>query len=105
MAFNIETVEKELNLDKMGIQGQVIALTVASIWEEQSLKDKKECYEALSADIEKMKSNEWIIERIDDLQSHSNEMEEMTKLLEMMNNDISMLELLSEPMRDGSEWN
>lgn len=94
MAFNIETVKKELNLDKMGIQGQVIALTVASIWEEQSLKDKKECHEALSADVEKMKTDEWIMEHIDNLEAHNNEMEEMTKLLEMMNNDISMLELL-----------
>lgn len=59
------------------------------IWEDMSIKDRQEGITALQNDINKMTTNDYIIHNVENLQEHMNEMREMQKAADHMEEHLN----------------
>lgn len=59
------------------------------IWEDMSIKDRQEGITALQNDIDKMTTNDYIIHNVENLQEHMNEMREMQKAADHMEEHLN----------------
>lgn len=59
------------------------------IWEDMSIKDRQDGITALQNDIDKMTTNDYIIHNVENLQQHMNEMREMQKAADHMEEHLN----------------
>lgn len=59
------------------------------IWEDMSIKDRQDGITALQNDIDKMTTNDYIIHNVENLQEHMNEMREMQKAADHMEEHLN----------------
>lgn len=59
------------------------------IWEDMSIKDRQDGITALRNDIDKMTTNDYIIHNVENLQEHMNEMREMQKAADHMEEHLN----------------
>lgn len=59
------------------------------IWEDMSIKDRQEGITALQNDIDKMTTNDYITHNVENLQEHMNEMREMQKAADHMEEHLN----------------
>lgn len=59
------------------------------IWEDMSIKDRQEGITALQNDIDKMTTNDYIIHNVKNLQEHMDEMREMQKAADHMEEHLN----------------
>lgn len=59
------------------------------IWEDMSIEDRRKGITALQNDINKMTTNDYIIHNVENLQEHMNEMREMQKAADHMEEHLN----------------
>lgn len=59
------------------------------IWEDMSIKDRQDGITALQNDIDKMTTNDYIIHNVENLQEHMDEMREMQKAADHMEEHLN----------------
>lgn len=59
------------------------------IWEDMSIEDRQDGITALQNDIDKMTTNDYIIHNVENLQEHMNEMREMQKAADHMEEHLN----------------
>lgn len=59
------------------------------IWEDMSIEDRQKGITALQNDINKMTTNDYIIHNVENLQEHMNEMREMQKAADHMEEHLN----------------
>lgn len=80
---------KVVDFNKLPL-GPAMALNMTqAIWEDMTIKDRQDGITALQNDIDKMTTNDYIIHNVENLQEHMNEMREMQKAADYMEEHLN----------------
>lgn len=80
---------KVVDFNKLPLVPAMALNMTQAIWEDMSIKDRQDGITALQNDIDKMTTNDYIIHNVENLQEHMNEMREMQKAADHMEEHLN----------------
>lgn len=80
---------KVVNFNKLPLVPATALNMTQVIWEDMSIEDRQKGITALQNDINKMTTNDYIIHNVENLQEHMNEMREMQKAADHMEEHLN----------------
>lgn len=80
---------KVVDFNKLPIVPAMALNMTQTIWGDMTIKDRQEGITALRNDINKMTTNDYIIHNVENLQEHMNEMREMQKAADYMEEHLN----------------
>lgn len=80
---------KVVDFEKLPLVPAMALNMTQAIWEDMSIEDRQKGITALQNDINKMTTNDYIIHNVENLQEHMNEMREMQKAVDHMEEHLN----------------
>lgn len=80
---------KVVDFNKLPLVPAMALNMTQAIWEDMTIKDRQDGITALQNDIDKMTTNDYIIHNVENLQEHMNEMREMQKAADYMEEHLN----------------
>lgn len=80
---------KVVDFNKLPLVPAMALNMTQAIWGDMSIKDRQDGITALQNDIDKMTTNDYIIHNVENLQEHMNEMREMQKAADHMEEHLN----------------
>lgn len=80
---------KVVDFNKLPLMPAMALNMTQAIWEDMSIEDRQKGITALQNDINKMTTNDYIIHNVENLQEHMNEMREMQKAADHMEEHLN----------------